>query len=172
MPRCTVRTYAPSDAASLAAHGNNRKIWLNLRDRFPHPFLATHAASYIADVLSRPASTSFAIVVDGSAVGGISLHPGQDVERLSAEMGYWLGEEYWGRGIVSDAVAAVTDWGFRELGLVRIFAVPFAHNRASHRVLEKAGYAREGLLRSSAIKDGQLLDQYMYARINHAPEER
>lgn len=109
---------------------------------------------------------SFAIAVDDSAVGGISLRVGSDIERLSAELGYWLGEAFWGRGIVSDAAAAVTDFAFHELHLARIFAVPFAHNTASHRVLEKAGYQREGVLRASAIKDGQVLDEYLYARIN------
>ena len=163
---CVVRSYRPDDAAGLAAHGNNRKIWLNLRDRFPHPFSASDGAAYIASVLARPEQTSFAIAVDGRAVGGISLRVGTDIERLSAELGYWLGEAFWGHGIVSDAVAAVTEFGFRELHLARIFAVPFAHNAASHRVLEKAGYQREGLLRAGAIKDGQILDEYLYARVN------
>jgi [ribosomal protein S5]-alanine N-acetyltransferase len=162
---CVVRDYRPSDAASLAAHGNNRKIWLNLRDRFPHPFREADAAEYIAAVLARPVPTSFAIAVADEAVGGISLRRGEDIERLTAELGYWLGEAFWGRGIVTDAIAAVTDWGFRELDLVRIFAVPFVENEPSQRVLAKTGYEREGLLRSSAIKDGRILDQYMYARV-------
>ena len=165
---CVVRSYRPDDAASLAAHGNNRKIWLNLRDRFPHPFLESDGAAYIAAVLGRPDPTSFAIAVDDRAIGGISLRVGTDIERSSAELGYWIGEAFWGRGIASAAVAAVTDFGFRELRLARMFAVPFAHNTASHRVLEKAGYEREGVLRASAIKDGQLLDEYLYARVNPA----
>ena len=164
-PSCVVRSYRPADAASLAAHGNNRKIWVNLRDRFPHPFREADGAAYIAHLQSQTNPTSFAIEVDGDAVGGISLGVGSDVERLSAELGYWLGEALWGRGIMSDAVAAVTEYGFRELRLMRIFALPFAHNRASHRVLEKAGYQREGVLRSSVIKDGSMFDQYLFARI-------
>ena len=165
-PRCEIRSYQKSDAASLALHANNRKIWLNLRDRFPHPFGEAEGAAYIADVLARSHPTSFAIAVDGAAVGGISLRVGTDIERLTAELGYWLGESFWGRGIVSDAVAAITDFGFRELRLARIFAVPFAHNTPSHRVLEKVGYEREGVLRAAALKDGQVLDEYLYARIN------
>lgn len=164
--RCTVRAYRPDDAPSLAAHGNNRNVWLHLRDRFPHPFRESDGAAYIASVLSRPVQDSFAIVVDDHAIGGISLRVGTDIERLSAELGYWIGEAFWGRGIVSDAVGVVTDFGFRELRLARIFAVPFADNVASHRVLEKAGYQHEGVLRASAIKDGRILDQYLYARIN------
>lgn len=167
-PHCVVRSYRANDASSLALHANNRKIWLNLRDRFPHPFGEADGAAYIADVLTRARPTSFAIAVDGVAVGGISLRVGTDIERLSAELGYWLGESFWGRGIVSEAVAAITDFGFRELRLVRIFAVPFAHNTASHRVLEKAGYQHEGVLRAAALKDGQILDEHLYARINAA----
>jgi RimJ/RimL family protein N-acetyltransferase len=165
-PHCVVRSYRIGDAPSLAEHANNRKIWLNLRDRFPHPFRESDGEAYIASVLARPEPTSFAIDVDGNAVGGISLRVGSDIERLSAEIGYWLGEAFWGRGIMSNAVTAVTDFGFRELHLVRIFAIPFAHNTASHRVLEKAGYQREGVLRASAIKDGQILDEYLYARVD------
>jgi ribosomal-protein-alanine N-acetyltransferase len=163
--RCVVRDYQPTDALSLATHGNSREVWLNLRDRFPHPFREADAAWYISAVRAETTPTSFAIVIDDEAVGGISLRPGSDIERLTAEVGFWLGETFWGRGIVTDAVGAVTTWGFEELGLARIFAVPFARNHASHRVLEKSGYEREGLLRSSAIKDGQILDQYMYARV-------
>lgn len=168
-PSCVVRSYRAGDAASLATHANNRKIWLNLRDRFPHPFRESDGAAYISDVLARPKPTSFAITVDDVAIGGISLRLGSDIERLTAELGYWLGEQFWGRGIASDAVRAVTEFGFRELRLMRIFAVPFAHNVASQRVLEKAGYERETLLRAGAIKDGQLLDEYLYARINPDP---
>ncbi len=162
---CTLRPFRPSDAASLARHADDRRIWLNLRDRFPHPFHVADAETYIATVLGRPRLTSFAIVVDGEAAGNVSLRPGDDVERLSAEIGYWLGAAFWGRGIVSDAVRAATAYAFAELALVRVFAVPFARNPASSRVLEKAGYVREGRLRRSAVKDGELLDQYMYAAL-------
>ena len=164
-PTCVVRSYEPGDAASLARNADNREVWLNLRDRFPHPFAEADGAAYIAAVRSRPVTTSFAIAVDGQAVGGISLDVGEDVERLSAELGYWLGEPYWGRGIMSDAVAVVTRYAFDDLGLIRVFALPFAHNAASCRVLEKAGYHREGVMRCSAIKDGRVLDQVLYASV-------
>ena len=169
-PTCVIRSYRPEDAASLAANGNNRKVWLNLRDRFPHPFTEADGAGYISAVLAQPNPTSFAIAVDGIAVGGISLHLGEDVERFSAELGYWLGESHWGRGIMSDAVRAVTRYGLSELGMMRIFALPYTQNAASCRVLEKAGYDREGVLRCSAFKDGRLLDQYVYATVR--PEDR
>lgn len=161
---CVVRTYRPEDVASLARHGNNRRIWENLRDRFPHPFTETHAADYIALVLSRQDETSFAIDVDGEAVGGISLHPGTDVERVGAELGYWLGESLWGRGIATAAIRLVTDYAFSKRRLERVFAVPFVTNVASCRALEKAGYQREGTMRRSAIKDGRIIDQHLYAK--------
>jgi ribosomal-protein-alanine N-acetyltransferase len=164
-PECVVRSYALDDAASLARHGNNRKIWLNLRDRFPHPYTEDAARGYIAFNLEQQRSTSFAIEVDGSAVGGISLRPGEDIERRTAEMGYWLGEDYWGRGIVTAAIKLVTGYALGECDLDRVFAVPFVPNVGSWRALEKADYQREGLMRKSAFKDGVVYDQYLYARV-------
>ena len=167
-PTCTVRSYRLQDATSLALHANNRQIWLNLRDRFPHPFREADGTAYIADVLARPVPTSFAIAVADAAVGGISLRIGSDIERFTAELGYWLGEPFWGQGIVSDAIAAVTTFGFQSLGLARIFAVPFAANVASHRVLIKAGYHCEGVLQAAAVKNGRVVDEHLYARLNPA----
>lgn len=163
--RCTLRPFRPADAPSLARHADNRKIWLNLRDLFPHPYTVADATSYIARVEGDVPVTRFAIDVDGDAVGSVSLKPGSDIERRSAEIGYWLGEPYWGRGIVSAAVAAVTEYAFRELDLLRVFAVPFARNPASARVLERAGYQLEGTMRRSAVKDGEILDQFLYAAV-------
>jgi RimJ/RimL family protein N-acetyltransferase len=163
--RCTLRPFRPADAASLARHADNRKIWLALRDLFPHPYTRADAEAYIARVAGEVPVTRFAIDVAGEAVGSVSLRLGSDIERRSAEIGYWLGEAYWGRGIVSAAVAAVTDYAFRELDLLRVFAVPFVRNVASARVLERAGYQREGTLRRSAVKDGEVLDQHLYAAV-------
>jgi RimJ/RimL family protein N-acetyltransferase len=162
---CLVRELRPDDAASLARHGNNRKVWLNLRDLFPHPYMEAHAAGYIAHVRNRPEILSFAIDVDGDAVGGISLRRGEDIERYTAELGYWLGEDFWGRGITTEAIRQITERGFGLHGLIRIFAVPFTRNTASCRVLEKNGYAREGVMRKSAYKDGVVEDQYLYAAL-------
>jgi len=162
---CIVRSYRAADAASLARHGNNRRIWENLRDRFPHPYTETHAAEYIERVLAGTDHSSFAIEVDGEAAGGISLHPGSDIERIGAELGYWLGEAFWNRGITTSAIRLVTDYAFNKKRLERVFAVPFTTNAASCRALEKAGYEREGTMRRSAIKDGRIMDQYLYARV-------
>jgi len=162
---CVVRTHRPDDAASLAHHGNNRRIWENLRDRFPHPYTEADAAAYIAYNLQAADQTSFAIDVNGEAIGGISLRPGTDIERISAEMGYWLGESYWGRGIATAAIRLITGYAFNTRRLERVFAVPYVHNIASCRALEKVGYVREGTMRRSALKDGRVLDQYMYAKV-------
>jgi [ribosomal protein S5]-alanine N-acetyltransferase len=164
-PQCIVRSYRVTDAPSLTRHGNNRKVWLNLRDRFPHPFEEQGCVEYITRGLQSPVEASFAIDVGGAAIGGISLHLGTDIERVGAEMGYWIGEEFWGRGIASAAIKLVTAHAFTDLGLLRVFAVPFTTNAASCRALEKAGYQREGTLRRSAIKDGRVLDQHLYAAV-------
>ena len=162
---CTVRSYRDTDAASLARPGDNRAIWINLRDAVPHPSPAESGVAYIARVSEAPVPTSFAIDVGSEAVGGIALHPGSDVERFGAELGYWVGESFWGRGVVSAAVQLVTAYGFERLELQRIFALPFTRNPASVRVLEKAGYTREGHLHCSAFKAGAWEDQYLYARL-------
>jgi RimJ/RimL family protein N-acetyltransferase len=166
--RCTVRSWRASDVDSLTRYADNRKIWLNLRDAFPHPYTAQHARDFIRSVRNRSPETTFAIAVDDEAVGSIGfvLHP--DVERVSAEIGYWLAEPFWGRGIVTDALAAVTKYALDTHQLTRIYAVPFASNAASCRVLEKAGYVLEARLRRSAVKNGQITDQMQYAFI--APE--
>jgi RimJ/RimL family protein N-acetyltransferase len=162
---CEVRSWKLSDVESLARHANNRSIWLNLRDAFPHPYAKKDARAFLTTIADRTPETMFAIAVDGEAVGGIGfvLHP--DVERVSAEIGYWLAEPFWGRGIVTAALAAVTSYAIKAHGLTRVYAVPFAWNAASCRVLEKAGYVLEGRLRKSAIKDGKLTDQLQYAFI-------
>lgn len=162
---CTLRPWRLDDAPALARHGDSYEIWRNLRDQFPHPYTLAAAESYLAGVVGVRPVTRFAITVDGEAVGSVGLKVGSDIERRSAEIGYWLGEAYWGRGITSAAVAAATAYAFRELDLVRVFAVPFVRNLASARVLERAGYVREGVMRRSAVKEGDVLDQYLYASV-------
>ncbi len=162
-PTALLRPLLPSDADSLARHANDYGVWKNLRDRFPHPYTMVDAETYIKHVETRSVQTSFGIVIDGQAIGNISLMLGDDIARRSAEVGYWIGREYWGRGIAGDALRATTRYAFETLQLVRVFAVPFATTQRSARVLEKAGYAREGLMRLSAIKENVLLDQLLYA---------
>ncbi len=162
---CRVRSWRETDAHSLAAHADSRRVWINLRDRFPHPYTLADARAFIREALAAAPETRFAIAVDEAAVGGIGFTLHDDVERVSAEMGYWLGEAFWRRGIMTEALAAVTAYAIRTHELTRVYAVPFEWNAASFRVLEKAGYAREGRMRRSAIKDGRVIDQLLYARV-------
>ncbi|MBP1732518.1 MAG: family N-acetyltransferase [Deltaproteobacteria bacterium] len=163
---CKVRSWRGEDVKSLPRQANNRKIWLNLRDRFPHPYTEADARHWIESVLSVRPETNFAVDVCGEAIGGIGFDLKTDVERYSAEVGYWLGEEFWGRGICTAALKEATPYALETYGLNRIFAVPFAHNLASIRVLEKAGYRREGFLRQSAYKDKRFVDQAVYAYLS------
>ena len=169
-----VRSWKSADVPSLVQHANNINIARHLRDRFPHPYTAIDARRFVdAIVVARPVTT-FAIDVGREAVGGIGFSPGSDVERFSAEIGYWLGEPYWGRGIVAEALRLVSEYAFGECNVLRLFALPFADNRQSMRVLEKAGYAQEAILRASSVKFGKPRDQALYALINpawHAPTD-
>lgn len=161
-----LRDWQEEDVPALACYANNRKIWSNLRDAFPHPYRPEHAGEFIGRVNAASPRTVFAIATESEAVGSIGLMPGQDVHRYTAELGYWLAEPYWGRGIVTGAVRAMVEYGFQELGLHRIFAEPYAGNKASARVLEKAGFTLEGRLRASVFKDGRILDQLLYAIVS------
>ena len=162
---CAVRSWRTSDAESLLRYANNRNIWLNLRDAFPHPYTKHDARAYIRSMRDRSPETTFAIAVDDEAVGSIGFVLRTDVERVSAEIGYWLAEPFWGRGITTEALVALTRYAIDTHRLTRIYALPFAWNLASCRVLEKAGYILEARLRRSAIKDGQITDQMQYAYI-------
>jgi [ribosomal protein S5]-alanine N-acetyltransferase len=162
---CVLRPWAAGDVPLLVRHANNYKIWRNLRDSFPHPYTLADAKQWISFAQQQSPQTLFAVDVGGEAVGSIGLFPKSDIERLSAEIGYWIGEATWGKGIATAAVRTLSTYGFKELGLTRIFAVPLISSTASMtmRVLEKAGYVREGVLRRSAIKEGIVVDQVLYA---------
>jgi RimJ/RimL family protein N-acetyltransferase len=162
--RCTIRPWRPGDAESLARHANNRKIWLAVRDLFPRPYTIQDAHEFLQRAISEQAEMKFCIEIDGAAAGGIGVHPGQDVYRHTATVGYWLGEQFWGRGVMTEALTAVTDFCFDNFPLGRIAAEVFANNPASARVLEKSGFAFEGRLKNNVVKDGELLDSLVYAR--------
>ncbi len=168
LERSEIRSWQPGDVDSLVLHANNRDIWINVRDRFPHPYTRRHGQKFIRTARAMRPETFFAIVVNGEAAGAIGFVLQADVDRVSAEMGYWLGAAYWGRGIVTEAVRALTRYAIDHHGLTRVFAMPFAFNTASVRVLEKAGYALEARLRRSAVKDGMIVDQFLYAFISEA----
>jgi ribosomal-protein-alanine N-acetyltransferase len=161
-----LREWRHTDIPSIVRYANNRKIWLNLRDRFPHPYLESDAIAWITACLTpRGAETQFAIDQGGQAIGGIGFELLTDVHRMTAEIGYWVGEPFWGAGIATAAVRLATDYGFATLGLERIQAMVFEWNAPSARVLEKSGYVLEGRLRRSILKDGRLADSLLYARV-------
>lgn len=160
-----LRAWRPEDEESLVRHANSRAIWRNLRDGFPHPYTAADAKQWIETANPTVPITNFAIVIGGEAVGGIGLLLKEDVFRRSAEIGYWLSEEFWGRGIVTEAVRAVTDYAFDNFDLCRVYAGVFEWNPASMRVLEKAGYEFECRMRKSVTKDGETIDELIYAMV-------
>ena len=162
--RCTIRDWRMDDAESLAKHANNRRVSINLRDRFPYPYRIEDARSFIERTMSNQPEKNFCIDIHGSAVGGIGFRLGEDVYRHSAEFGYWLAEEFWGKGIMTEAVTAFVSYCFENFPLKRMFASAYANNPASARVLEKAGFVLEGRLRKNVIKDGQVLDSLLYAK--------
>ena len=164
LERCTIRPWQMDDAESLARHANNRKVWIALRDIFPHPYTIEDAHTFLRSVINSEPITAFCVEVNGAAVGGIGIRIGPDVHRQTAELGYWLSEEFWRRGIMTEAVVAFTDFCFEKFQLRRIYAEPFGNNSASTRVLEKAGFIFEGRLKNNVLKDGKLLDSLLYAR--------
>jgi RimJ/RimL family protein N-acetyltransferase len=163
-PDFVIRHWRQDDASSLTLHANDRRIWINLRDRFPHPYTPADAERFLGFVAATEPRSFFAIAKDGQAIGGIGYTLQNDVERVSAEVGYWLGTDYWGRGIMTAALRGLTPYVFgKHPELTRLYALPFAWSSASIRVLEKAGYRLEGRMRQSAIKDGRIADQLLYA---------
>jgi ribosomal-protein-alanine N-acetyltransferase len=160
-----LRDWRIEDAPSIVKHADNRRIWLNLRDGFPSPYRIQDARAYIRNVNQDVPRTTFAIATASEAIGSIGLVLGKDVHRFTAELGYWLAEPFWGRGIMTRTVQYLTTWAFDTLKLHRIYAEPYSENSASRRVLEKSGFACEGILRSSAYKDGRRMDQAVYARL-------
>ncbi|MFA5834312.1 MAG: GNAT family N-acetyltransferase [Bacteroidota bacterium] len=167
LQRCLLRPWRIGDELSLEKHANNRKIWINVRDHFPHPYTKGDAMRWVQHASTSLSETVFAITIDGNAVGSIGLVAKDDVYRKSMEIGYWLGEEFWGRGIVTEAVGVVSEYGFDRFDIVRLYADVFEWNNASVRVLEKNGYTFEARLKKAVIKDGMIADALMYAKLKY-----
>jgi RimJ/RimL family protein N-acetyltransferase len=143
---------------------------LGLRDRFPHPYTRRDAEEWLALTTGQQPPLNFAIVFQGGPIGGIGLELYEDVLRGCGELGYWLGEEHWGRGLATEAVRAVVPYAFEKLELRRLQALAYAANVASARVLEKAGFQLEGTLRRQVVKDGRVMDALLYSRLRDDPE--
>jgi RimJ/RimL family protein N-acetyltransferase len=162
----TLRSFIPSDSQSLAFHANSREVWLGVRDIFPFPYTEQHAQNFIAHAVSTQTEIIRAIDVNGKAVGAIGLHLKNDVQRLNGEIGYWIGVGLHGKGIATQAVAQMVGLAFAEYNLLRVYAEVFSNNPASTRVLEKNGFELEARLKKAVIKNHEVHDLLIYAKIN------
>jgi ribosomal-protein-alanine N-acetyltransferase len=160
-----VRSLSLPDVDAIARYANNRKVWRNLRDLFPHPYHRDDAEKFITVIAAAEPESAFAIANEREAVGVIGFIIQSDVLRQSAEIGYWLGEPFWGKGIATRALVAVCRHVFSNSDIMRLTAPVFAWNRASARVLEKAGFIREGVMHDAVFKDGEITDQLIYGKL-------
>lgn len=165
--KCEIRQWEISDAKDIAIVLNNKKVLDNLRDGIPFPYTEGDAKEFIELMLNADPNKTFAwaIVVEGKAIGSIGAFRQENIHFRTAEMGYYIGEEYWGQGIVADAARQVCEWIFDTTDIIRIYAEPFAYNNASCRVLEKTGFVFEGVLRKGAFKNGKVIDMRMYSLV-------
>ncbi|MDR2038414.1 MAG: GNAT family N-acetyltransferase [Bacteroidales bacterium] len=162
----TLREWKLSDKESLAENANNIKIWNNVRDSFPFPYTIEDGEQFIKMVAAKPKPlTDLTIEINGKAVGGIGIVLNPDVERIAAEIGYWLGENYWNRGIMTNVVKEMVGYSFSHFSIRKLYAPVFEFNTASQRVLEKAGFEKEAVLKQSAIKNNVVIDLHYYVLI-------
>lgn len=166
--RLLMRPWQKGDEGSLVALANNRNIWINLRDIFPLPYTLQEADRWIRICNESPFHHNFAVLNQEQLIGGIGLLRMGDVYRKTAEIGYWIGEPFWGTGFATEAVQAVTDWAFLNFDLYRIQAGVFEWNPASMRVLKKSGYHLEAKLQKAIHKDGKLIDEWMWVRLRES----
>jgi ribosomal-protein-alanine N-acetyltransferase len=164
IPGALLRPWKEEDAPSLARYADNPRVSACMRDLFPSPYTIDDAHRFIAMAAGHTSDLMLAIEVKGEAVGGIGIHPLEDVHRGTVEIGYWLAEPFWGKGIVTDAVRAIVPVAFEQPGIIRIQAGIFANNPASMRVLEKSGFVREAVHRDAITKHGVVMDEVMYVR--------
>ena len=160
-----LRRFLYGDALSLAKHGNNPNIAMNLRDSFPNPYTIEHARAWIKHVKDHESKTRFTIDFGGECIGEIGFVKQQDVHRFTAEIGFWLSQEHWGKGVMSKALASVCQYAFEHHNVVRIYADVQATNDGSRRVLEKSGFELEGVLKKHVFKNEQFIDQMVFALV-------
>ncbi|MDB5023144.1 MAG: family N-acetyltransferase [Mucilaginibacter sp.] len=158
-----IRGWKLGDEVSLQKHADNPKVSACLMDRFPSPYTIQDAIFWVNNLVGQDPLVNFAITINEEVAGGIGLEPRQDVYRKTAILGYWLREELWGRGMMTEAVKLLTGYAFTQLGFIRIQASVYSKNPASMRVLEKAGYQKEGVLRNAVIKNEVVMDEHIYA---------
>lgn len=163
--RLTLREFKLEDAATLSTLCNNRKIWDNVRDAMSHPYTLKDATDFIEKTANKEPQETFAIEYNNKLIGCIGIHPQTDVYRLSAEIGYWIGEPSWGQGFATEAIELILNYGLTELNLIRIYAGCFEFNKASQRVLEKAGFKKEGTFKNAVLKNNAICDEIRYAYV-------
>jgi len=161
----TLRELKSSDADRMVELANNENVSINLRDQFPYPYTRRDAERFLKLIQVGDQISAFAIEFDGVYVGNIGMVRETDVYRKSAELGYFLGEPYWNKGIMTEAIGLATQFGFEKLDLMRIHCGVFGFNKASQRVLEKCGFAKEGVFRKAVIKKDQIWDEVRFAKI-------
>jgi [ribosomal protein S5]-alanine N-acetyltransferase len=159
----TLRPWTINDLDSLVKYANNKEIAKNMTDQFPHPYTIEKGKVFIEYATKASPPNIFAIDVNGEAVGGIGVHPQTDIQRKNAELGYWLAEPFWGKGIISKAVTQMIDYGFKTFDVERIFARPFGTNKASQKVLEKSGFTLEAKFEKTLFKNGEYQDELVYS---------
>lgn len=164
---CKIRRWELTDAGALATALSNKKIQNNLRDGLPYPYTEQDGKKFISTVLAANENDTFAfaITVNEKVIGSIGALRQTNIHNKTAELGYYIAEEYWGKGIMTEAVKQLCDYMFSHTDIIRIYAEPFAYNIGSCRVLEKAGFQHEGTLRSNALKNGRVLDMKMYSKL-------
>jgi ribosomal-protein-alanine N-acetyltransferase len=162
-----LRRWVESDAEAFAKYANNQTRADNMMDSFPYPYTEEHAKNFITSCTNDDESRKIcrAIEVNKEAVGSIGIFLKDDVYRRSASIAYWLGEPFWGKGIISNAITKMSDYAFQNYDIVRISAEPFAYNIGSRKALEKAGFILEGIMKNSVYKNGKLYDSCMYAKL-------
>ncbi len=172
--KCRIRKWELSDAKDLAAALSNKKVQDNLRDGLPYPYTEQDGKEFISAMLSADESETFAfaITVDNMVIGSIGIFRQGNIHSQTAELGYYIAEEYWGKGIMTEAVKQICEYVFAKSDIIRIYAEPFAYNIASCRVLEKVGFQYEGTLRSNAVKNGKVIDMEMYSLLKEECEWR
>lgn len=161
----SLRVFNPEDKFRMAELANNEKISINLRDEFPYPYTVDDAERFIDVCIHQIPPSAFAIEFNGIYVGNIGLRKGEDIYRKSAEIGYFLGEPYWNKGIMTKAVNLICEYGFKELDIVRIFTGVFEYNIASRKVLEKCGFEREAIFKKAVVKNGKIYDEVRFGKI-------
>lgn len=166
MVQVMLRTLKPSDKTQMAQLANNKNIWDNVRDGFGHPYTEKNAEEFIQRQANNDTEKVFAVICNGELCGLTGLILQKDVYLKSAEIGYWIGEPFWGRGIATQAIGLLARRAFDKLALVRLYAGIFEYNVGSMRVLEKNGFEKEGISRKAIFKNGKFWNEHRYARLN------